>query len=122
MKEHEFAGRRLCMNSMMEESCIEAFVPHVSQVLTIDDSRGMVEQSNRIAAARKRKFPGWDARALHGDLIGRCSRGQAIDPRITNPNGEYQSFDLVMMRVSHSTLAKPVFPTTDSNTIGCPYT
>ena len=109
------------MNSMMEESCIEAFVPHVSQVLTIDDSRGMVEQSNRIAAARKREFPGWDARAVHGNLIDRCSRGQTIDPRITDLNGEYQSFDLVLMRVSHSTLAKPVFPTTGSNTMGCLY-
>lgn len=50
----------------------------------------MVEQSNRIAAVRKRKFPGWDARAVHGDLIDRCSRGQTVDPRITDPNGEYQ--------------------------------
>ena len=83
---------------------LQAFAPHVSQVLAIDDSRGMVKQFNRIAAANKHKYPGCDMRAAQGDLIDRYGTKPPIDSRIRDPDDEYQSFDMVVMCVSHSSL------------------
>lgn len=60
----------------------------------------MVDQYNKFAAASKHKHPGCDIRAAHGDLIDRYNLHQAHDAEIADPNGDYQSFDLVVMCVS----------------------
>lgn len=78
----------------------------------------MVEKFNSIAAANKHRHPGCDLRAVHGDLIDRYNLRPDVDPRITDPDGDYQSFDLVVMCVSFSTLENTVFHNTESNVMG----
>lgn len=38
-------------------------------------------------------------RAVQGDLIDRYNLCQPLDPEIADPDGDYQSFDLVVMCV-----------------------
>ena len=59
----------------------------------------MVNQYNKIAAADKDKNPRCDMRAVQGDLIDRYNLCQPLDPEIADPDGDYQSFDLVVMCV-----------------------
>ena len=78
----------------------------------------MVETFNSIAAANKHRHPGCDLRAVHGDLIDRYNLRPGVDPRITDPGGEYQSFDLVVMCKSFFTLGNTVFHNIESNIMG----
>ena len=39
-------------------------------------------------------------RAVHGDLVDVFERREAGDPEISDPHGDFQSFDLVAMCVS----------------------
>ena len=59
----------------------------------------MVQQFNKIAAANKDKTPRCDMRAVQGDLIDRFNLHQPLDFEIADPDGDYQSFDMVVMCV-----------------------
>lgn len=78
----------------------QAFAPYVDKIRAIDNSRGMVEQYNRFATARKAQHPKCDMKAVRGDLIDRYNKGEEVDAEITDPDGEYQSFDMILMCVS----------------------
>ena len=111
-----WSGRKsIFVHLTMDLTMSKAFAPHVSQVLAIDDSRGMVDQYNKNAAKSKTKHPGCDMRAVYGDLIDRFDLRPALDPRITDPEGEYQSFDLVMMCASYPTPGRPISSSTEYN-------
>ena len=43
-------------------------------------------------------------RAVQGDLISRYSQRRFMDASIIDPDGGFQSFDLIVMCVSHATL------------------
>ena len=78
----------------------------------------MVEEFNSIAAVNKHRHPGCELKAVHGDLIDRYNLRPGVDPRITDPGGDYQSFDLVVMCKSFFTLGNTVFHNIESNIMG----
>lgn len=83
---------------------LQVFAPHVSKVLAIDSARDMVDEFNKIAAktATKRAYPNCELKTVWGDFI---DHEKPQDSKIANAqlsgdlDGEFESFDMVVLRV-----------------------